>query len=449
MKLKFLGAAGMVTGSNYLLEAKDGTQILVDCGMKQGGYYAERENFDPFLFDPKKIEAVFVTHAHLDHTGRLPKLASDGFVGTVYSTAPTKEFARLILEDSQHILEEEAQREGKKNFCNQECVDSIMEHWKSVEYHDVITAGPFSVTFFDAGHILGSSFIGIECEGKRIVFSGDLGNSPAPIIQPTEKLGVADYCVMESTYGNRIHEDASRRQEELEDAIEDTVKNNGVLLIPTFAMERTQELLLHLNNLIEEGRVPRVPIFLDSPLAIRVTELFKKYRTFFNEQTRHENPSAAAMFEFKGLRSTLSTQESKEINDVHPPKVIIAGSGMSQGGRILHHEARYLPGENNTILFIGYQAQNSLGRKIQDGAHTVHIHGNEVVVRCKKKTISSYSAHADQPHLLAWLRPSRAVIKKVFLTHGEPDAAGELAQKIRDELAVNATVPAIGDEVEL
>ncbi len=449
MKLSFFGAAGTVTGSNYLVEAADGTKILVDCGMKQGGHYAERENFEPFPFNAKEIKAVFVTHAHLDHTGRLPKLAEDGFAGTVYSTAPTKEFAEAMLADSQHILGQEAEREGKANFCTQECVEAIMYRWKSMPYHEPIAIGPFTVTFFDAGHILGSSFLGIECDGKRLVFSGDLGNSPAPIIKPTEKLGDADYCVMESTYGNRIHDDVAKREEELEDAIEDTVKNGGVLLIPTFAMERTQELLLHLNNLVEEGRVPRVPVYLDSPLAIRLTELFKKYRGYFSEETRRENPSIESMFNFKGLHFTLTSEESKEINHVPPPKVIIAGSGMSQGGRILHHEARYLSDKNNMILFIGYQAQGSLGRKIQDGAQSVYIHGVEVPVRCKKKTISSYSAHADQPHLIEWIRPSRNSLKKVFLTHGEPDAAGELAQKLRDELAIAAEVPTQGQTVEL
>jgi metallo-beta-lactamase family protein len=448
MKLKFLGAAGTVTGSNFLLEARDGTQIMVDCGLQQGGYYAEKTNFEPFAFDAKNIKAVFITHAHLDHIGRIPKLIHEGFVGKVYSSAPTRDFAEIMLLDSQHIVGAEAEREGKENFYTTENLEKLVRVWTPVQYHEEVVIGPFSVTLYDAGHILGSSFIAIEADGKRVVFSGDLGNSPAPIIKPTEPLVDADYCVMESTYGNRIHEDASKREGELEDAIEDTVRNKGVLLIPAFAMERTQELLMHMNNLVEQGRVPRVPIFLDSPLAIHVTELFKKYRNYFNDADRKQS-YIDDMFNFKGLRFTLTTEESKEINSVPAPKIIIAGSGMSQGGRILHHEARYLSGENNMILFIGYQAQNSLGRKIQDGAESVFIHGQEVKVRCKKKTISSYSAHADQPHLLAWLRPSRATLKRVFLVHGEQESAEVLGQKIRDELAIDARVPALGDEVEL
>jgi metallo-beta-lactamase family protein len=324
-----------------------------------------------------------------------------------------------------------------------------MKLWQGVEYHAPVTVGPFRVVFYDAGHILGSSFIVIECDGKRIVFSGDLGNSPAPIIRPTEILRSADYCVMESTYGDRLHGDVSKREEELEDAIEDVVKNKGVLLIPAFAMERTQELLLHLNELVEQGRVPRVPVFLDSPLAIKVTELYQKYRQYFNPEMRDLIQKGDSLFNFKGLKFTLTVEQSKEINHVVPPKIIIAGSGMSQGGRILHHELRYLPDPTTMVLFIGYQASASLGRKIMEGVTPVHILGQEVESNCQKRIISSYSAHADQLGLLRWLKPMRVNLKRVFLVHGELESSTTLAHKIQDELAIGATIPTIGQTVEL
>lgn len=444
MKLTFYGAAGMVTGSNYLLEAADGTKIMIDCGVRQGGYFVERENFDPFPYDPADVAAVFVTHAHLDHTGRLSKLFIDGFTGPVYSTAPTRDFAEQLLLDSEHLVEKEAQREGKENFCSLASIRTLMDHWHVVDYHRFIEAGPFRITFYDAGHILGSSFILVECEGKKVVFSGDLGNSPAPIVHPTEILHEADYCVIESTYGDRFHESADQRQAQLEDAIEDTVSGGGVLLIPAFAMERTQELLLHLNDLVEKGRVPRVPVFLDSPLAIKLTTIYKKYEDYFNSDTRARVTGGDDIFNFKGLHMTLTTEESKEINHVPAPKIIIAGSGMSQGGRILHHELRYLSDPKSMILFIGYQASGSLGRRIMDGAASVHILGEQVNVACKRRVISAYSAHADQTGLLRWLKTLRSNLQKVFIVHGEQEAGEVLKNKIQDELAVSAFVPEIG-----
>ena len=262
MKLYFHGGTGTVTGANYLLES-GGERILIDCGLHQGGHFAEKQNFDKFPFDPKTVKAVFITHAHLDHTGRLPKLYAEGFRGQIFSTPPTRDLGELILLDSEHILSKEAEREKRESFFTVENVKAVMELWRAVPYHEPFTVGPFKIEFYDAGHILGSAIIVVEAEGKRIVFSGDLGNFPAPIIKPTELIEEADYCVIESTYGDRVHDDMSKRQEFLEDAIEDVVKRKGVLMIPAFAMERTQDLLYHLNGLVEKGRVPKVPIFID------------------------------------------------------------------------------------------------------------------------------------------------------------------------------------------
>ena len=448
MKLTFYGGVGEVTGANYVLES-GGERIMVDCGLHQGGHYAERRNFEPFLYNPEDIGAVFVTHAHIDHIGRLPKLWKDGFRGAVYSTPPTKDFAELLLLDSEHILFKEAEREKKPPIYTTADIKGVMKLWRGIEYHEEVKVGNFGVRLLDAGHILGSAAIEVSAEGKTVVFSGDLGNYPAPIIQPAEKMGAADYCLIESTYGNRIHEGVDKRREMLEDAIEDTVKAGGVLLIPSFAMERTQELLYHLHQLFKEGRAPRVPVFIDSPLAIKLTAIYKKYENYFNAETEKLVHSGDDILNFPGLRLTLTTEQSKEINDVPPPKIIVAGSGMSHGGRILHHELRYLSDPKSAILFVGYQAIGSLGRQILDGAPSVKIFGEDTPVRCRRIAIGGYSAHADQPLLLKWIEPMRMTLKKAFVVQGEEKASEALAGKIRDEMAVLAVVPVAGETDEL
>lgn len=444
MKLTFYGAAKQVTGSNFLLES-GGQKILIDCGLHQGGNFCERHNFEPFPYDPKEISAVFVTHPHIDHVGRLPKLYKDGFNGRIYSTFPARDFAKILLLDSEHILLQEAEKFKQPVIYGVREVEELMMHWDGVEYHAPIKTGNFTVNFYNAGHILGSAFIVVEAEGKKILFSGDLGNSPAPIIGKREDPSYdIDYCLMESTYGDRLHDPLNTRREVLEDMIEDTVKAGGVLMIPAFAMERTQELLFELNELVENGRIPQAPIFIDSPLAIKLTEVYKNYYRYFDEETKKIIESGESIFSFPGLKMTLTTDESKRINDVPPPKVIIAGAGMSNAGRILHHERRYLSDPNSTILIVGYQAQGSLGRKIIDGAKSVKIFGEEVPVRCRIKTASGYSAHADQSQLLDWIRPMRRGLKQIFLVHGEEEAASVLSRKIIDEFAIEAIVPEFG-----
>lgn len=448
MKLTFCGGAKSVTGANYLLES-NGRKILVDCGLQQGGYFAEKQNFEPFSYNPSEIGAVFITHAHIDHIGRLPKLLRDGFRGEVYSTPATRDFAELMLLDSENILNKEAVREGRPPLYDTDDVNRLMSHWKGVGYHRPMEFGGFKIEFFDAGHILGSAIIKIEAEGKTIVFSGDLGNSPAPIIQSTEKISSADYCLIESVYGDRLHEPADKRRGMLEDAIEDTVKSGGVLMIPAFAMERTQDLLYHLHQLFEEGRIPRVPVFIDSPLAIKVTAVYKKYEANFNQEVLKMERAGDDILNFPGLRLTLTTEQSKEINNVPAPKIILAGSGMSHGGRILHHESRYLSDPKSTILFVGYQARGSLGERIRNGAKSARIFGQEIPVRCRVREISAYSAHADQRQLLDWVKPMRMSLKKVFVVQGEEEASNVLAQKIRDEYAVDAIAPEPLSEVVL
>jgi len=448
MQLSFYGGTGEATGANYILES-NGTKIMVDCGLHQGGHYAERENFENFAYDPKGVQAVFITHSHLDHIGRLPSLIRAGFTGTVYSTGATRDFAELMLIDSEHLLAKEAERERREVLYNEEDIKRVMQHWKGLSYHEEVQVGPFVIKLFDAGHILGSAIIHIEAEGKTIVFSGDLGNYPAPIIGATEFIDAADYCVIESTYGDRVHENVDKRREALEDAVEDTVKAGGTLMIPTFAMERTQELLYHLHQLFEEGRIPRVPVFIDSPLAIKLTAVYKKHESYFNKETQQIAKSGDDILNFPGLHLMLTTEQSKEINNVPPPKIVIAGSGMSNGGRILHHELRYLSDPKSEIIFVGYQAQGSLGRQLLDGATEVKIFGESVPVRCRKVNIPGYSAHADQPRLLKWLEPMRHSLKKVFVVQGEQQSSEVLAHKIIDNFAVLAEVPHPKETVSL
>jgi metallo-beta-lactamase family protein len=449
MQLTFYGGTGEATGANYILES-GGTRIMIDCGLHQGGHYADRENFEPFAYDPKQVAAVFITHSHLDHIGRLPSLVLAGFKGTIYSTHGTRDFAELMLADSEHLLLAEAEREARPPLYSDKDIPMVLALWKGLRYHEPVEVGPFKIELYDAGHILGSAIIHVVAEGKTIVFSGDLGNVPSPLIKPTEKIPAADYCLIESTYGDRVHDDISRRREMLQDAIDETMKAGGVLMIPSFAMERTQDLLFHLHELHEEGKLPDEPIFLDSPLAIKLTELFKKHEDAFNDKVENLIKSEGGeILSFPGLRATLTTEESKAINDVPAPKVIIAGSGMSNGGRILHHELRYLPDPKSEIVFVGYQAEGSLGRQLLEGATEVHIFGETIPVRCRKIDIPGYSAHADQPHLLDWLGSMKSSLKRVFVVQGEQASSETLAHKIIDGFGIAAEVPHAGESVTL
>lgn len=453
LSITFCSGVGTATGANFLLsleDTQDPQKILIDCGLLQGPKVAEDKNREPFPYDPKTITALFVTHAHLDHIGRIPQLVRDGFRGVIYSTAPTKEIAELSLIDSMGVLEKEARNNNLPPMYHEEDVRRAFSLWQTVDYHEEVKIGEFTIVPKDSGHILGSAMYEFNYGGKKIVFTGDLGNSPAPLLVDTEPITDADYLVMESVYGDRNHEDRSTRTDKLEDIIENTMKAGGTLIIPAFSIERTQEMLYEIERMMEASRIPLVPVFIDSPLAIKVTEVYKKYaKTFLNRQVAPTIAGSDGIFDFPQLHSTLTTEESKAIVATNGPKIIIAGSGMSNGGRVIHHEKHYLSDPKNALLLVGYQAAGSLGRQLQDGARSVTILGTPVEVRAKVVTISGYSAHKDAQNLLEFARATSDKVRKIFVVLGEPKSSFALTQKIRDYLAVDAVVPELGQKVVL
>lgn len=449
MKLHFYGGARWVTGSNYLLETQK-TKILVDCGLFQGGRDARKMNQQEFSYNPSQVEAVLVTHAHIDHIGRLPYLVKKGFKGKIFATKPTKDFAKAMLFDAEEINYEISRTTGKEPFYNRSDVEKTLGLFQGIDYGEKIKLNnEISFCFRDAGHVLGSAIIEVWAENQKIVFSGDLGNPPVPILRPTEFIKEADYVLVESTYGDRIHEDKKKRKGLLENIIENVAAQKGTLLIPSFALERTQEVLYELNELVENHCIPQMPIFLDSPLAIKLTEIYQKYPEYFNQKADDLIKSGDDIFKFPGFKMTRTIVESKQINQVNPPKIILAGSGMSTGGRILHHEIQYLSDPKNTLLIVCYQVPGTLGRKILDGAKTVRIFGQEVPVKLQIKAIGGYSAHADKKALCYWVRQMKDSLKKVFVVHGEEGPAMALSQYIEDHLGLPTQVPEIGQVVEL
>ena len=451
VKLTFYGGAQSVTGSNYLLEVGE-VRVLVDCGMFQGSSDAEEKNYGKFPYKPEELSAVFLSHSHADHTGRLPKLYREGFRGALYATPPTLDMAFVALPDNLALMTDAAKRANHSPLFSQEDLDGVMGLAKGINYGEEIPLGPnFSAVLHDAGHILGSSIIEFRAEGRKIYFSGDLGNPPTPLLRSFEYPLDADYIIMESAYGDRVHEDRSTRKEKLRAIVKETILKGGTLMIPSFAMERTQELLFELNAMHNAGEIPDVPMFLDSPLAIKLTEVYQKYPQYFNKETKYIIDSGDDLFNFPGLKYSRTSEESKSINAIIGPKVIIAGSGMSAGGRILHHERRYLSDPNSTLLFIGFQAEGTLGRKIFDGAKEVSIFDEKITVRCRVEAIGGYSAHADQPTLLSWVAKGAESghLKKVFTVQGETASATVLAGLITAQFHVPAIVPDPNQTVEL
>lgn len=446
MKITFCGATRMVTGSCYLVETAN-TKVLVDCGLFQGGKISDDKNMEQFPFDPSEIDAVLITHGHLDHCGRIPKLAKDGFKGRIIATRPTAAFAKLILEDSVNILAREARYDEREPVFTAEDFEGVLPLFEDTDYHRKITVGDITADFFDAGHILGSSIIRLQAEGKTIVFSGDLGNPPVPLLAPTETIPEADCVVMETTYGGRTHEGKKERALKLKSAIYEAISMKGVLMIPAFAIERTQEILFELNAMVEAKEIPPVSIFVDSPLAIKATRIFREYSEYLSHNVQ-ELQTEDDIFHFDGLHMTLTSRESKQINRHPAPKVIIAGSGMAQGGRIMHHIERYISHHASRYLIVGYQVEGSLGRRLLDGEKRIRVNGKELDVRAKVEAIGGYSAHADQPRLTEWVTAIGGV-KKIFLTHGEEDQAKAFQDHISDKVSAEVIIPEVEQSFEL
>ncbi len=449
MKLTFYGAAREVTGSCTLVETKR-ARILVDCGMFQGSSVADSKNYKEFDFDPSSVDAVCVTHAHLDHCGRLPKLLKEGFGGKIYMTSATKNIAGIVMDDAEHIMQEDFERKGRPKLYDEKDVQKTLKKIQATPYHKEIKIKDATIRFFDAGHIFGSSFIEIkESGGKTVVFSGDVGNKDVPIIRETEAIQQADILVTESTYGNRFHEGKKERYRALTEAITTTMNQNGVLLIPAFAIERTQHLLYEINHLVESGKVKCQRVYLDSPMAIKVTEVMRKNPKYYDKEALRLISEGDDFLDFSCLTLTRTRDESKQINTAPKPKVIIAGSGMMNGGRILHHLIRYLGDKTTTLLIIGYQARGTLGRRLYSGQKTVSIYGKRIRVRAKVKAIGAYSAHADQKKILSWIRGIPQKPQLVLCNHGEEESAVALCTAITDKLGVDAKAPHYGESFEI
>ncbi|ETB64015.1 TPA: MBL fold/beta-CASP domain-containing RNA metallo-hydrolase [Candidatus Nomurabacteria bacterium] len=448
LKLTFCSGAGTVTGANFLLEGND-KKFLIDCGLIQGEKFVDDMNWQKFPYDASKIDILFITHAHIDHIGRIPKLIAEGFNGRIISTIPTKDITLPMLEDTAHLLSKDKDR-GLDEIYSKENIAKAINIWEVYDYGQKINVDHgFQFSFSNSGHILGSGMLEVVYNDRKIVFTGDLGNSPSPLLPNTDQLKNVDYLVMESVYGDRNHEGKEDRKNKLKEVIKENYKKKGTLIIPTFSLERTQELLFEINSLVENNLVPQMPIFLDSPLAIKLTSVYIKYSKYFNKNAQNIIASGDKLFDFPGLHLTEDTEESKRIVEIPPPKIIIAGSGMSNGGRIIHHEKNYLPYKENTILLTGYQSIGTLGRAISDGIKKVMILGEEVKIKAKVEIINGYSSHKDSDHLLEFVADTENTLKKVFVVMGEPKSAMFLAQKLHDNLGVEAFTPNAKDEIIL
>ena len=473
MKITFLGATKMVTGSNFLVEGA-GKKFLVDCGMYQGGDRDEMQNHEPFAYDVNEIDFMLLTHAHIDHSGRIPKLYKEGYRNPVITTKATRDLCSIMLPDSGHIQEQEIEwrnrkrkREGKEPlpplYTAQDGIDT-MEIFKPVNYDEIIEIDPnIYVRFNDAGHMLGSAIIEIwvKEDGKetKAVFTGDLGNNDIPLLSSPTMIETADYLVMESTYGGRLHMRNDDKANLFLNIVSETLDKGGTVVIPSFAVGRTQEILYELNNLkdTQEGEdfkkkyatLMKAPVYVDSPLAISATEIFKENANLFDEETQAVIESGDNPLEFPGLQFTRTADESKALNEKNESSIIISASGMCEVGRIKHHLKHHLWDPYSTILFVGYQAPGTLGRRIVDGEKRVKIFGEEIAVNARIEYIEGYSGHADQEWLMNFVYSFITKPKHIFLVHGEPTGQEILKSKIVDEIGLPVTIPEYGQTYTL
>ncbi|MCF7955696.1 MAG: MBL fold metallo-hydrolase [Phycisphaerae bacterium] len=457
IKFSFLGAAQNVTGSRHLIEI-NGTKILVDCGIYQERDFRNR-NWDPFPVPPKDIDVMLLTHAHLDHCGLIPKLVREGFSGQIFCNEATAEIAKIVMLDSAHIQEEDAKykrkRHEKANYTpphpveplyTQEDVYQVFPLFTPVKYkQNVRIADGITASFHDAGHILGASMIKITAsfdgETRSILCSGDVGRGDRPILKDPAVFNQADYVLIESTYGDRVHASYTGVKDKFCKVINETIEAGGNLVIPSFSVERAQEILYYVNELVIEKKIPYIQVFLDSPMAIKVTRVFKDHPELFDEEMTEMMADHNSPFEFSGLKITEKTADSKAINHINRPVIIIAGSGMCTGGRIKHHLANNIQNPASTILFVGYQAFGTLGRRLVNGENPVRILGEERAVNARIAKVNGFSGHADKNELLAWLEHLKTPPKHVFVVHGEKEAAKVFSNFVKEKTGWEVTVP--------
>lgn len=455
MRLTFHGAAESVTGSLHLIETTR-AKILVDCGAMQGERMCATSNLEPFPFDPKTIDAVIVTHAHFDHTGRLPQLVGQGFAGPIFMTPPTKGITEIVLLDSLNIMRENAKRCGDPVPFTEEELQMMLTRIKTMNYHTEFFPGPgIRAKFFDAGHILGSSFVSLTIDGDQtllgrdatVIVSGDIGNDDVPILPDTEEIPRADIVICEATYGGKEHEPTHVRSSALAEIVGRVIQRGGTLLIPAFSVERTQELLYELDLLIAAKKIPHCPIYLDSPLAIRATAIYREFKSYL----QFDHPAVSSdgdFFSFPSLKETLSAEESEIVLGDRRPKIVIAGNGMMTGGRILRHLQRHLSDEKSAVLIVGFQAPYTLGRKLQEGAKEVQIYKQTVSVAAEIASIEAFSAHGDRKKLAHWLHPQSGSLPEVFLVHGENPTKAAFVDYLNGQGFQRVRVPHIHETFE-
>ena len=473
MKITFLGATKMVTGSNFLVEAA-GKKFLVDCGMYQGKAELELENYRPFEFNPAEIDFMLLTHAHIDHSGRIPKLYNDGYKNPIYAHKATCDLCGIMLPDSGHIQEMESEwknkkreRKGEKTYpalYTAEDAINCLDLFIPVKYDEIIQVDEnIYVRFNDAGHMLGSSIIEVWAKenGKetKAVFTGDLGNNDIPLLDSPTMIENCDYLVMESTYGSRLHMRNDEKAEMFLDIVSETIDNGGTVVIPSFAVGRTQEILYELNKIKEKRddeefrrkykTLMKVPVYVDSPLAISATEIFRQNTDLFEDKIKEEMEKGDNPLEFPGLKFTQTADESKALNESHEPAIIISASGMCDVGRIKHHLKHNIWNPNSTILFVGYQAPGTLGYSIVNGAKKVTIFGEEFAVNARIEYIEGYSGHADQEWLMNFIYSFITKPKHIFLVHGEEESQEVLRNKILEETGIGVSIPEFGETYEL